>query len=172
MTNCKKPFSIAHVSDLDVDDLATTPDYFLAVRAIEDESTGNTVYSPVRVPGARVMPTGNLANVIALPTNNPALTIPEGQVRAGYINTQPGGNIMLLADSANRALFLMLGNYTNGKMLVQSTGFLYIPAGHSYIVTSQYYLGEHGEPVTDSSITGQKLFIPLDDHTLLVNGDF
>ena len=169
---CNKPFSVAHVSNLDVDDLATIPDYFLAVRAVEDESTGNTTYSPVRVPGERVMPTANLANVIPLATNNTALTVPENQVRAGYLDTQPGGNIMKYAGSGNAARFLMLGNYDNGKMLIQNTGFLRIPGGHSYVVMAQYYLGENGEPVTDSSITGQKLFIPLDNYTLSINGSF
>ena len=47
MSICKKPFSVAHVSDLDIDDLATIPDYFLAVRSVEDEASGNTVYTPV-----------------------------------------------------------------------------------------------------------------------------
>ena len=118
------------------------------------------------------MPTANLANVIALATNNTALNIPENQVRAGYLDTQPGGNIMKYAGPANSARFLMLGAYDNGKMLIQNTGFLNIPGGHQYVVMAQYYLGENGEPVTDSTITGQKLFIPLDDHTLSINGEF
>lgn len=172
MSICKKPFSVAHVSDLDIDDLATIPDYFLAVRSVEDETSGNIVYTPVRVPGVRVMPTANLANVIALTTNNTALNIPENQVRAGYLDTQPGGNIMKYAGPGNAARFLMLGAYDNGKMLIQNTGFLNIPGGHQYVVMAQYYLGENGEPVTDSTITGQKLFIPLDDHTLSINGEF
>ena len=69
-------------------------------------------------------------------------------------------------------MFLMVKNYANGKMLVQANGFLTIPAGHQYIKLQQYYLGENGQPVTDSSITGQKLFFVLDDYTLNVNGDF
>lgn len=172
MSECKKPYTIQHVLDLDVDDLATVPDFFLAVRTLEDASTGATVATPVRVPGARVMPTGNLANVTAITTNNPSLEIPENQVLAGYIDVQPGGNIVKLADNHHPADFLMVGNYTNGKMLIQTTGFLTIPQGHQYIKLQQYYLGNNGEPVTDSSITGQKLFKPLDEYTLSVNGDF
>lgn len=171
MKECKTPYSITHISELDVDDLASIPDSFLAVREVTDESTGNTIYTPVRVPGSRVMPTGNLANVVALTKNNDALTVPAGQVRAGYIDTQPGGNVMRYADTTHAAMFLMLGDYTNGKMLIQSTGFLNIPSGHQYVTCAQYYVGEGGEPVTDSA-SGQKLFIPLDDHILLVNGDF
>ena len=169
---CNKPYTITHVADLDVDDLATTPDYFLGVRALTSETDGNTIYTPVRVPGARVMPTGNLANVIALTSNNPTLEIPENQVLAGYYNAQPGGNIMMPAGTTDAAMFLMIGNYTNGKILVQTNGFLTIPAGHQYIPLQQYYLGENGQPVTDSTVTGQKLFFVLDDYTLNINGEF
>jgi hypothetical protein len=66
----------------------------------------------------------------------------------------------------------MIGNYANEKILIQTTGFLTIPSGHQYIPLQQYYLGENGEPVTDNTITGQKLFIPFDEYTLNVNGDF
>ena len=169
---CNKPYTITHIADLDIDDLATTPDYFLGIRAVESPTDGNTIYTPVRVPGARVMPTGNLANVTAMTTNNTALEIPERQVLAGYYDAQPGGNVMKLAGSAHSAMFLMIGNYTNGKMLIQANGFLNFPNGHEYIPLQQYYLGENGQPVTDSSITGQKLFFVLDDNTLNINGTF
>lgn len=161
-----------HVSELDVDDLATIPDYFIGVRSLTSETDGNTIYTPVRIPGARVMPTGNLANVIAINTNNTSLEIPEKQVMAGYLDAQPGGNVMRPADNAHPAMFLMVKNYTNGKMLVQTTGFLTIEDGHQYIPLQQYYLGENGQPVTDSTITGQKLFMPLDDYVLSINGEF
>lgn len=171
--NCNnKPYTITSINDVDIDDLATIPDYFFGMRSIFNEETGNTILTPVRIPGARVMPSGNLANVVAMGTNNPALTVPEGQVRAGYIDVQPGGNIMRLSDNTHRAMFLMIGNYANGKMLIQTTGFLSIPAGHQYIVGTQYYADEDGAPTTDNTVTGQKLFMPLDDYTLSVNGDF
>ena len=172
--NCKdnKPYTIQSIHDVDIDDLATVPDYFIGAREVEDPSTGSSIITPVRIPGSKVMPTGNLANVTALDTNNTALEIPEGQILAGYYNAQPGGNIMLLAEAAHPAMFMMIGNYTNGKMLVQTTGFLNMPKGHQYIPLVQYYLGENGQPVTDSTITGQKLFIALDDYTININGDF
>lgn len=168
----KKPYTISHVLDLDIDDLATIPDYFIGVRTLEDASTGSTIATPVRVPGARVMPTGNLANVTAIVTNNTALEIPEKQVRGGYIDTQPGGNVMRLSGENTPAKFLMIGNYTDGKMLIQATGFLTIPAGHQYIAGAQYYDDGNGVPTTDSTLTGRRLFYVLDDYTLSVNGDF
>lgn len=172
MPNCEKPYSISYIGDIDIDDLATIPDYFIGTRAVEDTASGNTIYTPVRIPGARVMPTGNLANVIAIATNNPELVIPDNQVRAGYISVQPTGNIMRPADSTHSAQFLMLKNYATNKMLIQFTGFLTFPNAHSYIVGEQYYLGEDGEPVTDDTITGQKLFRPVDEYTIAINGDF
>lgn len=169
---CNKPYTITHVADLDIDDLATIPDYFIGVREVESPTDGNSIFTPVRIPGARVMPVGNLANITAIATNNPALEVPDKQVLAGYLDAQPGGNIMRLADSHHDAMFIMVKNYANEKMLIQTTGFLVIPEGHQYIPLQQYYLGEDGQPVTDSSITGQKLFIPLDDYTLNINGEF
>ena len=152
-------------AEVDIDELATPVDYFFGTRKIGEE------WSPVWVPGTKVMPTGSLQNTVALAKNNAALTVPEGQVRAGYIDAQPGGNIMRYADASHRAMFLMLGDYTSGTMLIQSTGFLTIPNGHQYITSEQYYVGENGEPVTDSA-SGQKLFIPLSDTILMINGDF
>lgn len=168
----KKPYTIEHILDTDIDDLATIPDYFIGVRTIENPSTGAVVATPVRVPGARVMPTGNLANVTAIPANNEAIVIPENQVRGGYIDVQPGGNIVRYGDDSHLAMFLMVSNYTNGKVLIQTTGFLNIPNGHQYVVGEQYYLGDNGEPTTDPNVTGQKLFVALDDYTLNVNGAF
>lgn len=174
MSDCKcnkKPYTITHALDLDIDDLATVPDYFIGIRTVEDLATGATIATPVRVPGKRVIPTGSLQNVVALSTNNPSLEIPEGQVRAGYMDTQPGGNVMRLADATHPAQFLMVSNYPNGKMLVQTTGFLSIAVGHQYLVGQQYYAGADGMPTTDNA-SGQKLFMPLDEHILNINGDF
>lgn len=172
MKECNKPYTITHVADLDIDDLATVPDYFLGVREVESPNDGNTIYTPVRIPGARVMPTGNLANITAIATNNTALEIPENQILGGYLDAQPGGNVMKPAGEHHPAMFIMVKNYANGKMLIQTTGFLTFPNGHRYIPLQQYYLGEDGQPVTDSTITGQKLFFPLDDYTLNINGEF
>lgn len=169
--NCKKPYTVESIHDVDIDDLATIPDYFIGVREVTDPSTGNNIMTPVRIPGARVMPTGNLANVTAIVSNNETIDIPERQVRAGYIDVQPGGNIVKYADETHAAMFLMVSNYTNGKVLIQSNGFLTIPNGHQYIPATQYFVGESGTPVTDNA-SGQKLFIPLDDTTLMINGDF
>lgn len=171
---CKdnKPYTIEHAMDLDIDDLATIPDYFIGIRTIKKPDTGAVIASPVRVPGARVMPTGNLSNVTAVETNNTELHIPSNQVRAGYIDVQPGGNVMRLSNATAPAMFLMVGEYTNGKMLIQTTGFLTLNGGHQYLVGEQYYDDGTGVPTTDSTETGRKLFMPINEYVLNVNGDF
>lgn len=168
--NCNsKNYTITSIHNVDIDDLSTPVDYVIGIREVEDPSTGVSVMSPVRVPGQKIWPTGNNANVIALDANNPSLDVPEKQVLAGYLDVAPGGTIMSLADSTHPAKFLMLGKYTDGKMLVQANGFLTFPNGHQYIAGQQYYLSDNGQPVTSGE---QKLFYVINDKVLLVNGDF
>ena len=57
----------------------------------------------------------------------------------------------------------------DNMMRVQNCGFVNIPEGHNYIIGVQYYLGENGEPVTDSTVTGQELFILVSRTKLAVN---
>ena len=174
MTDCKcnqKPYTILPVSEMDVDELETMPDYFFATRKVKDPSTGDGPFTPALVPGDKVLPTGSKANVAMLVTNNPALSVPEAQVRAGYVDVQPGGNIVKLTANGSPAMFLMVGMYSDGRVLIQSTGFLNLPE-HHYLVGEEYYDDGEGVPTTDSTLTGRKLFMPLSDSLILVNGDF
>lgn len=166
--DCNRPVKTINIADVAIDNFATLPDYFLAERDIMDESTGNTVRTPVRVPSGKIFPNVNNDNVTGIEVNNSAITVPENQVRAGYVANEPGANIVRYADATHPAVFLMLGLHTDNIMRIQNTGFVNIPEGHQYLVGATYYVGENGEPVTDSSITGQKLFIPLSDTKLAI----
>lgn len=166
--SCNNKVKTVNIADVAIDTLASLPDYFLAERDITDDSTGNIVRTPVRVPSATLFPNANNDNVIGLETNNTALVVPENQVRAGYVANKVGANVMRYADASHKAVFLMLGFHTDGVMRIQNTGFAIIPEGHSYVVGAQYYVGENGEPVTDSTVTGQKLFIPISRTKLAV----
>lgn len=167
--SCDNKVETVNIADVAIDTLASLPDYILAERDITDESTGNVKRTPVRVPSAALFPNVNNDNVIGLAINNTAITVPENQVRAGYVENAVGANIMRYADAGHAATFLMLGLHVDNVMRIQNTGFVNIPAGHSYIVGAQYYVGENGEPVTDASVTGQKLFIPISSTKLAVN---
>lgn len=166
--DCNRPVKTINIADVAIDNFATLPDYFLAELDIMDESTGNTVRTLVRVPSGKIFPNANNDNVIGIEINNSAITVPENQVRAGYVANEPGANIVRYADASHPAVFLMLGLHTDNIMRIQNTGFVNIPEGHQYLVGATYYVGENGEPVTDSSITGQKLFIPISDTKLAI----
>lgn len=167
--SCSNKVETVNIADVAIDTLASLPDYFLAERDILDQASGNVKRTPVRVPSATLFPNANNDNVIGLAVNNLAITVPDNQVRAGYISNQPGAMVMEYADASHDAVFLMLGLHTDNIMRIQNTGFVNIPEGHSYVVGAQYYLGDNGEPVTDSTITGQKLFIPISNTKLAVN---
>lgn len=169
--SCNNKVKTVNIADVAIDTLASLPDYFLAERDITDDATGNVVRTPVRVPSATIFPNANNDNVIGLAINNNAITVPENQVRAGYIQNMPGANVMQYADATHKALFLMLGLHTDNIMRIQNAGFVIIPEGHSYIPGSTYYVGENGEPVTDSTISGQKLFTPLSSTVLALHID-
>lgn len=167
--SCQNKVKTVNIADIAIDTLASLPDYFLAERDILDEASGNVKRTPVRVPSATLFPNANNDNVIGLAINNTAIVVPENQVRAGYVANEVGANVMHYADSTHAADFLMLGLHTDNIMRVQNSGFVIIPEGHQYIVGAQYYVGENGEPVTDSTITGQKLFKPLSVTVLGIN---
>lgn len=166
--DCNRPVKTINIADVAIDTLPTMVDYFLAERDIMDESTGNTVRTPVRVPSGKIFPNVNNDNVIGIEINNSAITVPKNQVRAGYVANEPGANIVRYADANHPAVFLMLGEYMDNVMRIQNTGFVNIPEGHQYLVGGIYYAGTNGEPVTDASITGQKLFIPISNTKLAI----
>lgn len=168
MSNCQNSVKTVNIGDVAIDSLASLPDYFLAERDVEDLSTGNVVRTPVRVPSAKIFPNASQDNVIGLEVNNLSVKVPANQVRAGYISNEPGASVMKYADATHAPVFLMLGLHTDNIMRVQNCGFVNIPEGHSYIIGSVYFLGENGEPVTDASITGKKLFIPVSSTKLAV----
>lgn len=167
--DCSPKVKTVNIADVAIDNLATLPDFFLAERDVEDITTGNIVRTPVRVRSSDIFPNVSNDNVIAIELNNTGINVPERQVRGGYVENGVGSNIVRYANNAHKAVFLMLGKHADNLMRIQNTGFVNIPEGHSYVVGAQYYLGNDGQPVTDSSITGQKLFVPISNTKLAIN---
>ena len=165
---CNKKYEVQYLGDLPIDDLDDIADYFLAERDVLDPATGNTVRSIVRVPGKKLFPNANMDNIVTLTANNPDITVPENQVRAVYVANENNTAVMHYANAEHPATMIAVGTMAE-YILVQASGIINIPEGHSLIISAQYYLGENGEPVTDSSITGQKLFIPVSSTKLLIN---
>lgn len=164
---CKKPVETQYLGDVQIDDLGTLPEYILAERDVVDPNSGDTIRALVRIPSGRLFPNGTYDNVTTLPANNDSLEIPEGQVRAGRIYNGVSSIQVQYADLEGEAMFIMIGKLA-GMVLIQNCGVINIPSGHTYVIGAQYYVGENGEPVTDSA-SSQKLFIPISKTQLAIN---
>lgn len=165
MTQCQKPIKALHISEFDVDTLETLPDYLLAERNLTDPATGDTISALVRLPMSRVVPNGTLDNIFALETNNPAIVVPENQVRAVRMTAVGGTGIMEYADASHVAQFLAIGEQT-GQMLCISHGILNLP-NHEFILGANYYVGPNGVPTTDDQYD-QLLFTVVSHNKILV----
>ena len=163
---CNKPIKAMSIREFDIDTLATLPDFLLAERDIADPATGNTISALVRLPMARVVPNGNLDNILALETNNEGIIVPDKQVRAVRMTAVGGTGIMEYADADHEAQFLAIGEQA-GQMLCISTGVLNFPEGHDYILAANYYVGEDGLPTTDDA-SGQLLFTVISRTKILI----
>lgn len=165
---CNQSVETQYIGELPVDTLASLPDYFLAERDVLDEATGNVIRSIVRVPTAKLFPHANMDNVFALEMNNEAMIVPEKQVRAVYIRNAGNTYVMDYANATHRPFVLAIGRLNDELMLCQNSGVVNIPEGHDYNIGQQYYVGENGEPVTDST-SGYKLFTPINGTQLAIN---
>lgn len=166
---CETPIEVQELCDLPIDNLESVPDYFLVERDVLDESTGRVKHAITRLPGQRVIPTGNLDNVFTLDANNPSLTIPEGQVVPCYIQNNGASNVVYPAGQGHKAQFFAIGTYGD-LLLCQASGVINVLAGTDYIIGQPYYLSNtNGEVTTDNTQTGQYLFTPLSQTKLLLN---
>lgn len=166
--NCPpQKVEVRYVEDLPIDNLDSLPDYLLAIREVVKPSTGVIKADMTRVPTRRLFPNGNYDNVVAISANNEGFVVPENQVRAAYVANEGNTNVVHYADASHRPMFLAVGTLLD-QLLVQNTGFINLPNGHSYVIGAQYYVGQNGEPVTDSA-SWYKLFIPISPTKLAIN---
>lgn len=164
--NCKKPAKTEYIGDLPVDNLDSLPEAFLAERDIINPDTGEEKLVIVRVPSAKIFGNGaTMDNVTTIEPNN-TIEIPENQVLAGRIVNNANYNTVELADATHKPDFIIVGKVAD-QLLIQSTGFIYIPNGHQYVVGADYYVGEGGLPTTDNT-SGFKLFKPISSTKLVI----
>lgn len=165
MNDCNKGITTTYVGEIPVDTLDSLPDYVLTERDVEDLNTGKTIRSLTRTPGAKLFGGGNFDNVTTIEPNN-TIEVPENQVLAGRIVNNGSYNTVELTNATSQPDFIILG-VLGSQLLVQSTGFVYMPNGHQYVVGAQYYSGEDGMPTTDST-SGYKLFKPISSTKLVL----
>lgn len=175
MENCDN-FPIRHINSKDIpewgeDTLPNSAKLLMFVTEL-DQNCGKYLPFVYKLPMGYVTPTeGSDGNVFALAGNGATITVPDKQVRAGYVyNNTP--NDIRLADSGEQTkpMFLILGkNKTDTtKYDVVADGVYRFDGGHDYVVGYTYYLGLLGQPTT-SSTSGQPLFDVLDKTRIRVH---
>lgn len=165
--NCNKDIEVYEAAELPVDGLESLPDYLLTIRSVYHTGTGEKIQAFTRTPTKRLF-TGAMANVVALESNNPALTLEEGQVKAGYVMNNGTMNSVQYASEHHLPKFLIVRIPTENIVNIQSTGLVILNEGHDYIVSAQYYLGENGMPTTNPT-SNIKLFTPLSSTVLKID---
>lgn len=165
MDKCNKPIEVVYAGDVSVDSLDSLPDYIWAEREVLNEQTGKTKLAPVRVPATKLFGGGNMDNVTTIEPNN-TIEVPDNQVLAARIVNNGSYNTVELTSATNTPDFLIVGELGE-QLLIQNTGFVYIPNGHQYIVGQTYYSGANGVPTT-STASGHKLFKPISTTKLAI----
>lgn len=171
------------VRSLDSEDVpiwgeATLPEkgYLLMAAIQQDRQCGEYIPYLYHLPIASLTPGSTIqGNTYVANANGGVIAIPPKQVRAGYTyNNRP--NDMRLAtlndEEFLKAQYIVLAQNDAQSYIIQGTGFYTFSAGHDYIPGYTYYLGENGEPTTDSSYVDgvrQKLFEVIDQRTILIN---
>lgn len=165
--NCNKAIETIYAADVPLDTLDSLPDYIWAERAVTNESTGKTKYTPIRVPANKLFGGGNFDNVTTIEPNA-TFTVTAGQPIAAYISNEGSYNVVKRADASHDPLFFIIGKLGD-LLLIQNAGFIAYPEGHEYIVGQQYYLDTATGMPTTSTASGKKLFIPISTTKLAIN---
>lgn len=172
--NCNS-FPIRHLNskDIPVWGEETLPNDSSLLMFVTEKSQTCGKYLPFayKLPASFLSPSsGNSSNMTTLDGNGAAITVPDRQVRAGFIyNNSPFDIRLADIEDGNKAMFLILGQNAsdNTKYDIVVDGIYKFNAGHDYVIGYTYYLGLLGQPTTED--TGQPLFDVLDRNKIRVH---
>lgn len=167
-------FPIRHINSKDIpvwgeDTLPQSANLLMFVTE-QDQQCGKYLPFAYKLPASFLSPaSGNQSNMTTLSGNGASITVPDGQVRAGFVyNNTP--NDIRLADSEDgtKPMFLILGKNSSDSTMydVIVDGIYKFNSGHEYVVGYTYYLGLLGQPTTED--TGIPLFDVLDNYKIRV----
>lgn len=152
--------------------------YLLMAAVQKDQQCGRNLPYLYHLPLGMITPGGTFqSNTYSLNGNGSTVVVPEGQIRAGYVYNNSPYDVRLATLDQNSALmaqFIILSRDedASGNYLVQSDSMYTFKSGHNYIPGYTYYLGQDGQPTTDSSFVNgrrQKLFSVIDRMTIVIN---
>ena len=168
-------FPIRHIDTKDIpvwgEDLLPQSAQLLMFVTEQDQNCGKYMPFAYKLPTSFITPSsGRNSNMTTLHGNGASITVPEGQVRAGYVyNNSPNDIRLADNDDETKAMFLILGKNTSDpeQYDVVVDGVYKFDGGHEYVVGYTYYLGLLGQPTTEK--TSQPLFDVLDKNKIRVH---
>lgn len=176
MDNCNN-FPIRHLNSKDIpewgEELLPQDSQLLMFVTEQDQQCGKYLPFVYKLPTSFLAPTsGGHSNITTLDGNGAMITVPDGQLRAGFVYNNAPNDIRLAdTDDNTKPQFLIIGkNKTdNSKYDVVVNGVYKFDGGHEYVVGYTYYLGLMGQPTTED--TGFPLFDVLDKNKIRVHLD-
>ena len=172
------PIKSLDTADLPVwGDSVLPPNGYLLMSSVQkDTRCGDEVPYYFHLPIASLTPGSTVqGNTYKANGNGATIVVPEQQVKAGYTYNNAPNDIRYAEnheDEFVKAQYIILAQSDNGSYIIQGSGFYTFAGGHKYIVGYTYYLGENGDPTTDSTFYNgvrQKLFEVIDQRTILIN---
>lgn len=173
LNNCNN-FPIRHINSRDIpdweEDLLPQSAKLLMFVTEQDQQCGKYLPFVYKLPMAFMTPGQGNSNVTVLNGNGATITVPDGQVRAGFVYNNTPNDIRLAdSDDNTKPMFLILGRNAsdNSKYDVVAEGIYKFDNNHQYVVGYTYYLGLLGQPTTED--TGQPLFDVLAKNIIRVH---
>lgn len=160
-------------------DKPTLPDTGEVIIFVEEDNFdyGGKIDLAYRLPLRRIVPTNSLQSTsYSIEAPDAGIAVPGETVVPGYVEAFDP-YLLKRAQSNNAsslAQFLIISTDQNidDNYVIQGSGFYRFPTTHNYLVGQQYYLSDSaagGVTTTPPAGTKQKLFIPVDQSTILIN---
>lgn len=178
MSKCDDyPVSNIDAQDVPVWGSSKLPDdgYLLMAAIQKDQQCGRNLPFLYHLPINKITPGSTFQpNTYSAEGNGYQGEWAANQVRAGYVYNNTPNDLRLASIGVQNAQFLILkkDDTVVGNYLIQGSGFYTFTGGHSYVPGYAYYLGNDGQPTTDSSFVDgsrQHLFEVIDTSTILIN---
>lgn len=143
-----------------------------------DQLNGGNILATYRLELSRILPVNSENSIIySLHDDIADIAVPSGQVVPAYVEAFDPYRVKRAqavnpGTSLAQFLIVALDQNVDNNYVVQASGFHKFQEPHNYLIGQQYYLSDSAAGgVTNVAPSGlvQKLFIPVDEFTLLFN---
>lgn len=178
MSKCNDyPINNIDAEDVPVWGKNVLPDegYLLMAAKLVDQQCGRALPFLYHLPINMVTPGGTFqTNTYSANGNGFTSEWAANQVRAGYTYNNTPNDIRFadIVEKLAQYLILKKDDGISGNYIIQGNGFYTFTGGHEYIPGYAYYLGDNGQPTTETAYVNgrrQHLFEVIDKSTILIN---